>query len=154
MLGDFVLPRFLLSGITFFSGLVFIYAGIVFKNRIRFFFAATFHILAGLLFFIIIDINFLYFSLPMIWPVLMLFIAMSFLLSGFLRWHKMQTVNTVIGLAFSVLGVIFLLFSTKIITISFKSIALWWFPLFSLPYISVFIIWFFKRHAHVRESDE
>ncbi len=154
MLGNLEMPRFMLSGVTFFAGAMLLYAGIQLKNRIRFFFTATFLLLVSILFLILIDLRLVYVPLPMIWPLLMFFIAMSFLISGFFKFRKIQATYIVLAAAFSSLGFVFLLFTTKIITVSFKSIALWWFPLFLLPYVFAFIVWLFQRKKSAKDFDE
>lgn len=153
LIGDFTVPYLIFYLVSIISGLILWYAGVLLKTRVRFFLASTFLLLTGILLFVI-DLHPLYIPLPVIWPLMMLFIALSFMVSGFFCSRKLQAIYIVPAVAFSALGFIFLLFSTKVITISLTSAALWWFPLFLLPSLFAVIIWLFRKKHSVRVTDE
>jgi hypothetical protein len=153
LLGNFVVPRFILCGISLVSGSFLWYAGSLLNNRLRFFFASTFLLFTGVLL-LIIDLNPTFLPLPVIWPLLMLFIAISFIVSGFFHYRRALAMFIVPAVAFSCLGFIFLLFSTKVIPISLTSVALWWFPLFFLPSLTAFIIWLFHQKHTDKSTHE
>ena len=153
LIGDIQVPRFVLCTISLAVGMLLWYAGSILKNRARFFFASSFLLLTGILL-LAIDLNPRFFQMPVVWPLLMLFIAISFIVSGFLRFRKAHALYIVPAVAFSSLGFVFLLFSTNIISISLTSVALWWFPLFLLPSLSAFIIWLFRRKHGGRVHNE
>lgn len=153
LLGDLQMPRFVLAVSALIPGAILWYAGMLLKNRARFYFAATFLILTGCLL-LVLDVYPYSIPLPVIWPLLMLIIALSFISSGFLRYRKVHAIYIVPAVAFSILGFIFLLFTTKVITVSFISVALWWFPLFFLPAASAFVLWLFQKSHISRDSNE
>lgn len=144
MLGSVRIPGFVFSVPTLLSGVLIGYAGLCLKYRMRFMFAATFLVLSGAL------LLFLEFApsgidLPAIWPVLMLFLGISFLAAGFLNYRALHAVYVAPAFVFAVLGFFFLLFSTHVITLSLTAIVLWWFPLILVPSILVFVVWVFKK---------
>lgn len=152
MLGELRMPRFSVTILSLVPGIILWYAGILIKNRVRFYFAATFLLLTGVLLFLV-DLNLMYISLRSIWPFLMFFISVSFLISGFYRYNKVHAMYIVPAAAFFLLGLVFLLFSTRIITVSLASVALWWFPLFFLPTLLTFILWLFRKKHTDRERN-
>jgi len=153
LLGNYQIPRYLFSLPALVSGGLLWYAGMFLKNRTRFLFAATFLILAGgLLFFI--DIGVVSVSLPVVWPLLMLFVGIAFSVSGYLGSGKLHAVYVAPALVFAGLGFFFLLFTTRVITLSFTAVVLWWFPLLCLPSILSFIIWVFRKGHKDRVGDE
>lgn len=153
MLGNLRMPRFSMSFLSLITGIILWYAGILLKNRVRFFFAATFLLLTSVLLFFI-DFNFMYILLPVVWPILMVFVAISFTVSGFLCYHKLHAMYIVLSLAFSGLGVLFFLFSSKLITLSFITVVLWWFPVLFLLSVISLVIWLFQRISAVRDINE
>jgi hypothetical protein len=152
MLGDLRLPRFVLSCIAFLCGSVMWYAGILLKNRARFFFAATFLVLTGIMM-LILDAGFISVSLPVVWPLFMIFVGIAFLVSGVIRYRKLHAMYLTPALAFLGLGILFLLFSTHLIQLSLIRVVLWAFPIVFLPLAVTLIIWFARKGSGNRESD-
>jgi hypothetical protein len=144
MLGSVRIPGFVFSVPTILSGVLIGYAGLCLKYRMRFMFAATFLILSGALL-LYLDFAPSGIDLAAIWPVLMLFLGISFLAAGFLNYRSLHAVYVAPAFAFAALGFFFLLFSTHIITLSLTSIVLWWFPLLLVPSILVFVVWVFRK---------
>jgi len=146
ILGIFVFPRFSISVFSLICGIILWYAGVLLRDRFRFFFTATLLSLSGLLF-LLIDLGFIELTLRGIWPFFMLFVGISFMVGGSLRFRRLHAVYIVPALAFAALGFVFLLFSTSLIHVSLVSLVLWWFPLLILPSIVSFFVWLSrKRH--------
>lgn len=135
------------------SALLLGWAGILYKNRIRFNFAACFLLLTGGLL-LFLDLGWVTIPLPGIWPFLMLFVGCSFMFSGYLKKKQLHPSYIVPAIAFSGLGFVFLLFSTEIITVSFVSVVLWWFPLLLLPAGISVLIWLFHRNKDPDSFDK
>ncbi len=141
---DYRPPRFLLPLASVLSGILLWFAGVQVEKRARFFFAATFLLLTGGMF-ILLDAGLLSIPFPAIWPFLMPFIGISFIVSGYLRYRRVHVVYMAPAVAFSGLGFLFLLFATDVITVSIGSIVLWWFPVLLLPSIISMVIWLVQR---------
>lgn len=144
MLGSMRIPGFVFSVPTVLSGLLIGYAGLCLKYRMRFMFAATFLVLSGALL-LFLDLFPSGVDLPSIWPVLMLFLGISFLVAGYLNYRSLHAVYVAPAFAFAGLGFFFLLFSTHVIRLSLTAIVLWWFPLLLVPSILVFVVWVFRK---------
>lgn len=153
MLGNVAIPRFVISVPAILSGLLLMSAGLCLKSRMRFHFAATFLILTGTLLFLI-DIRTLNIDLPSIWPILMLFLGISFSVSGYLSSRKLLAVYIAPAIAFAGLGFIFLLFTTHVIRLSFTAVVLWWFPILLVPSVLSFIIWVFRKGRKDQAGDD
>lgn len=153
MLGNLPVPRFFFSLPTIVSGIVLLYAGLYLENRIRFFFASIFLFLTGALLFLI-DIGTIRVHLPSVWPVLMLFVGISFSAAGFINYRRLLAVYLAPAFVFAGLGFFFLLFTTHVITISFTTVVLWWFPFLLIPSLLSFIIWVFQKGRKDRAGDE
>jgi len=153
MLGIFDFPRFSISVFSLFCGIILWYAGILLRDRFRFFFTATLLSLSGLML-LLIDFRVIELTLRGIWPFFMLFIGISFMIAGSLRFHRLHAVYIVPALAFAALGFVFLLFSTSLIPFSLKSLVLWWFPLLILPSIISFFIWLSQKRHHNHDGND
>lgn len=154
LLGSLSVPRFVFSVPALVSGCFLWYAGMYLKNRARFFFAATFLALAGCLLFFI-DTGLVQLRLPTAWPLLMLFVGCAFSVSGYLNYRKLHAVYIAPAFVFAGLGFFFLLFTSRVITLSFTAVVIWWFPLLLLPSILSVAIWVFRKGKKGdRESDE
>ena len=85
----------------------------------------------------------------------MLFVGCAFSVSGYLNYRKMHAVYIAPAFVFAGLGFFFLLFTTRVITLSFTAVVIWWFPLLLLPSILSVAIWVFRKGKKGdRESDE
>ncbi len=153
MLGNLPVPRFFFSIPTIVSGIVLWYAGLYLENRMRFFFAGAFLVLTGALL-VLIDIGIVRVHLPSVWPVLMLFVGISFSAAGFLNYRKLLAVYLAPAFVFAGLGFFFLLFTTRVIKISFTTVVLWWFPFLLIPSLISFIVWVFQKGRKDRAGDE
>ena len=153
MLGIFEFPRFSISVFSLLCGIILWYAGILLRDRFRFFFTATLLSLSGLLF-LLIDLGFIELTLRGIWPFLMLFIGISFMIGGSLRFRRLHAVYIVPALAFTVLGFLFLLFSTSVIRVPLVSLVLWWFPLLILPSVVSFFVWLSRKKRENHDGNE
>ena len=153
MLGIFYFPRFSISVFSLVCGIVLWYAGILLRDRFRFFFTASLLSLSGLLV-LLIDLKCIVLTLRGIWPFFMLFIGISFLVAGSLRFRRLHAVYIVPAVAFTVLGFLFLLFSTSLIHISLESMALWWFPLLILPSVVSFFVWLSRKRHDNHDGNE
>ena len=146
LLSDFRMPRFSVFPFCFLAGSVLWYTGLHLEKRSRFIFAATFLGLTGLLF-AGIDFDLIAIPLPVIWPLLSLFVGISFSVSGYLRYGKPRAGYVVPAVAFAGLGFVFFLFSSDIINLSFIPVFLWWFPLILVPTLVSIIIWLFRKNG-------
>lgn len=153
MLIDLHFPRFSISLFSITCGGILWYSGMVFKKRLRFFFAAILLSLTGL-FLLLIDVGLVHLPLPGVWPFLMLFIGISLLISGSVVYRRALAVYVVPAVAFASLGSIFLLFSTDIIPGSITSFVLFWIPFLILPTIISVIIWLTRKRLDTRSVDE
>jgi len=153
MLGDLEMIPFTFSVLVLVSGAILFYAAVLLRNHALFFFAATFLLLTGILL-VCIDIDVLFVPLRLIWPLLMLFIAFSFMVAGFFRYRRLHAMYVAPSVAFTVLGFLFLLFSTKVINASLTAIALWWFPLFFAAFLISVTIWLFRNKLTSRDADD
>jgi hypothetical protein len=152
MLGDLHLPRFCLTILSFAFCALLWYSGVNLGNRARFFFAATFLFLTGILTFVI-DIGLVTVSFSAVWPFLMMFVGVSFFVSGAIRYRRLHSMYIAPGLAFLGLGILFLLFSFHLIPLSLSTAVLWGFPVFLLPLGVAFIIWFVRKISHGKDVD-
>lgn len=146
MLMNLELPRFTVAIVGIASGALLWVAGVFMRNRVRFFFSATFLFMTGTLF-LLMDSGACQFRFPDVWPLLMLFIGLSFIVSGFTRYHRLSAIFMVPSLAFATLGFLFMLFSTRLIPVSFTTVVLWWVPLLLLPATITFVIWLVRRRG-------
>ena len=153
MEGDLRLPRFLLSDVALICGGLLLCTGILLRNRIRFFFASCFLLLTGVLLFLI-DIGLIITPLSIIWPVLMIFLGVSFIMSGYICHHKVKIAFMVPAIAFILLGCIFFLFTTDVIAVSFSTVVLWIGPIVLLPLGILFLVWLFRKRKSSGNSDE
>lgn len=153
MLGDLEMIPFTFSLLVLVSGGMLLYAAVLLKHHVLFFFAATFLLLTGILL-VSIDLGIFFIPLRLIWPLLMLFISFSFMVAGFFRYRRPHAMYIAPSVAFSALGVLFLLVSTKVINASLTAIALWWFPLFVATFLISIIIWLFRNKFASRETDD
>jgi len=145
LLGSGRFPIYALSFASVFVGAWIWYAGYVLGHRRRFYFASTFLFLtAALLFFMKAGVI----ALPhrAVWPFLMLFVGIAFLVAGHARLDKFHPAYFIPAVAFSGLGFFFLLFTTDIIPFSLGSVVLWWSPVIFLPAILSFSIWLYRRN--------
>lgn len=141
---DFRPPKYLLPLASIISGVLLWFGGVQVRKRARFFFAATFLCLTGGLF-LLLDAGLVSIPFSSIWPFLMLFIGIGFIVSGYLQYRRLHVVYMAPAIAFSALGFLFLLFASDIITVSIRSIVLWWFPILLLPTVISMLIWLFQR---------
>ncbi len=146
MLMNLELPRFTVAIVGLTSGALLWHAGSTMRKRVQFIFTATFLFMTGILF-LFIDLGVCPFGFPAVWPLLMLFIGLSFIVSGFVRYHRLSAIFMVPALAFAALGFLFMLFSTHVIPVSFTTVVLWWVPLLLLPGFITFVIWFVRRRG-------
>ncbi len=146
MLMNLELPRFTVAIVGIVSGSLLWFAGFTVLKRVPFFFSATFLFMTGMLF-LLIDLGVCPVRFPAVWPLLMLFIGLAFIVSGFVRFHRLSANFMVPALAFAALGFIFMLFSTHLIPVSFTTVVLWWVPLLLLPAIITFVIWLARRRG-------
>ncbi len=146
MLMNLELPRYTVAIVGIVSGAFLWHAGSAMHNRIHFLFTATFLFLTGMLF-LLIDAGVFPFRFPGVWPLLMLFVGLSFIVSGFFRYHRLSAIFMVPALAFAALGFMFMLFSTHLIPVSFTTVVLWWVPLLLLPALITFVIWLVRRRG-------
>lgn len=153
MLGNVSVSHFVISIPAILSGLLLMAAGLCLKNRMRFLFTATFLILTGTLLFLI-DVHTVNIDLPAVWPILMLFLGISFTVSGYLSSRKILAVYVAPAIVFAGLGFIFLLFTTRVIRLSFTAVVLWWFPLLLIPSVLSFIVWVFQKGRKDQAGDE
>ncbi len=153
MLGDLEMIPFTFSLLVLVSGGILLYAAVILKRHTLFFFAATFLVLTGILL-ICIDLDILVVPLRLIWPLLMLFIAVSFTVAGYFRYRRMKAMYLAPSIAFFALGLVFLLFSTKVINSSLTAITLWWFPLFVASFLISVLIWLFRNKFASRDADD
>jgi len=126
-------------------GLFLAWSGHYFEDRFRFHFSASFLLLSGFLL-LLLDLGLFSIPLPSVWPFLMLFVGLSFMISGMIRYRRAHPMFIVPAFFFFALGFLFLLFSTDIIHVSLVSLALWWLPLLLVPTIVSFLLWLFRRH--------
>lgn len=152
MLTDIHFPRFSVSPFAIACGLLFWYSAPFLRNRLRFSFAASMLTLTGLLF-LFLDFGLVKMPVHGVWPFLMLFVGMSFLVSGSLEYRKAHAVYIVPALAFFVLGGVFLLFSTDIIPLSIMSFVFLWFLLLILPTLISVLIWVSRRRRNAGGPD-
>lgn len=146
MLIDYSFPRFMVACAALIPGLVLLRVGMVVSHQSRFYFAATFLVLTGLLF-LCIDLGLCPVRFSAVWPTLMLFTGMSFLSSGYLRHRKLEISYLVPAIAFTLLGFLFMLFSTRMVRVSFTTVVLWWSPIVFLPMCISLVIWLFRRRG-------
>jgi hypothetical protein len=152
MLTDIHFPRYSVSSFAILCGII-LWCSVPFlKNRLRFSFAAVLMSLTGLLL-LFIDFGFVKMPIPDVWPFLMLFVGMAFLVSGSLEYRKAHAVYIVPALAFCVLGCLFLLFSTDIIPLSLMSFVFLWFLLLILPTVVSIIIWITRKRQDIGAPD-
>ncbi len=144
MLTDVTIPRLSISLIALFSAALLWWAGILIQIRTRFFFASVFLFLTGILFFIL-DFQLLHVPSRAVWPLEMLFIGCAFVVSGFIQYGRFHVIYMAPAIVFSALGFLFLLFSTEVISVSFASVVLWWFPILLIPSLASLFIWIFRR---------
>lgn len=146
LLSDFRVPRFTVFPLCFPAAGILWYAGLHLEKRSRFIFASSFLNLTGLLF-VCIDFALIPVPLPVVWPLLSLFVGISFSVAGYLRYGKPRAGYVVPALAFAGLGFVFFLFSADIITLSFIPVFLWWFPLILVPALVSIVIWLFRKNG-------
>ncbi len=151
MLGDLRLPKFILPLISFLSAGVLLSAGILLRTHSRFSFAATFLLLTGGLM-LFVDLGVVALSLRVLWPVMTLFVGVSFLSSGFMRFRRPRAVFVTPAVVFLFLGIVFLLFSTRQLRFSILSEYVWWYPVVFLPVIA-FVVWYIRRNAYGKGHD-
>lgn len=152
MLGDLRLPRFSLTVLSFAFCFLLWYSGVNLGNRARFFFAATFLFLTGSLM-LVIDLGVVAVSFPVVWPFLMVFVGVSFFVSGAIRYRRLHAMYIAPGIAFLGFGVLFLLFSFHLIPLSLTSAVLWGFPIFLLPLVITIIIWFVRKGSPGKDAN-
>jgi len=144
LLGSGRFPIYALSLCSLVLGFLLWNAGVALGHRRRFYFSATFLVLTGIfLFFMKAGII----TLPhrAVWPFLMLFLGIAFLVAGHARLDGFHPAYFVLAVAFAGLGFLFLLFTTDIIPFSLGSVVLWWSPIIFLPAILSVTIWLFRR---------
>ncbi|HHU36084.1 MAG TPA: hypothetical protein GXZ47_02525 [Treponema sp.] len=153
LLGNYRMHPFTISLVALVSGVFLWISGMIIHKRARFFFAATFLFLTGILL-LLLDFNVLDFPARGIWPLLMLFVGTAFTVSGYLHYRKIHAMYIVPSLVFSVLGFVFLLFSTDIITFSLRSLVMWWLPLLFIPSLVSLIVWLIQRKKAVKNGND
>ncbi len=153
MLGNYRVPPFAGGMLSLVSGVFLWFCGMIIKNRARFFFSATFLVLTGFLL-LLLDLDLFSLTARDTWPLLMLFVGTAFTVSGYLHYRKIHALYFVPSLAFSVLGFVFLLFTTDIISVSLRSVVLWWLPLLFIPSLVSFVVWLVQRKRVVGTENE
>lgn len=148
LLGNYQMQPFTVSLVALASGVFLWFSGMIIHNRARFFFSATFLFLTGILL-LLLDFDILAIPARGIWPLLMLFVGSAFTVSGYLHYRKAHAMYIVPSLAFSALGFIFLLFSTDVISVSLRSLVLWWLPLLFIPSLVSLLVWIIQRKRAV-----
>lgn len=144
LLGNVHFPRFSVSGFSILCGMLLGHTALVLKTRLRFYLASIFLLLIGALL-LFIDIGLVVLPLPGVWPFLMLFLGISFLVAGSLARRRAEAVYVVPALAFAALGTLFLLLSTDLIPVSKTLLALLWCPLLVLPTAVSVLIWLSRK---------
>jgi hypothetical protein len=153
VLGNFLFPRFTISSFAIVCAVFLAYSGIRLRNRLWFYFAACFLFLSGFLF-LLMDIGFVLLPLPKIWPFFMLFIGISFMVSGSAYYRTLRPVYIVPSIAFAGLGFFFLLITVDLLPFSVKFLVLWWGPLLAAPGLITLIVWLFRKRSTRQSSDE
>lgn len=143
LVSEFPFPRYSVSAATLFFGAFFWLSALHFKTLYRFYFASVFLLQTGGLLFLH-DAGLGFLPLKALWPFFMIFIAVSFVVSGFIRYRRPKPSFIVPSAGFLVLGFVFLLFSSEIISISFISFALFAFPLVFVP-VSISVLYWLVR---------
>lgn len=144
-LGSGRFPIYALSLCSLILGFLLWYAGLALGHRRRFYFSSTFLVITGLFLFCL-KAGIVTLPLRAVWPFLMLFLGIAFLVAGHARLDGFHPAYFVPAVAFSGLGFLFLLFTTDIIPFSLGSVVLWWSPVIFLPAILSFLIWLFRRN--------
>ena len=144
MLGDVHFPPFSVSSFSIACGILLGYTACGLKDRLRFYFASIFLLLTGTLL-LLVDVGFVILPFPAIWPFLMLFIGVSFLVAGSLARRRAEAVYIVPALAFAALGTFFLLLTANLIPVSKFSLVLLWCPLLLLPTAVAVLIWLSRK---------
>ncbi len=152
MLSSYRFPRFLIPVFALCCGAFLWYSGVLLENRLRFFFAALFLSLTGLLM-LLIDLGAVSLPLRKVWPVLMLIVAFSFLASGYNEYRRPLATYVAPAAAFAVLGAVFLLFSINIIPGSIVTLAFVWLPLLALPSLIAILVWLYRIRRDCRQND-
>jgi len=147
LLGDIRFPPFLVSVLSLVFSLLLWYTAVLVGNRVRFYFAATFLFQVGILL-LLLDLDLVSIPLPRTWPFLMLFVGLSFLFAGLVRYRKPTAIYLVLALTFCGLGGLFLLLSTGFVPGSLKTVLLEWFPLVLIAAGAGLILWLYSsRHT-------
>lgn len=153
MLIEHSFPYFAISSIALGFGLFFWFCALNYKVYFRFYFA-SFYLLQLGVFLLIHNLGFGLLPLKTLWPCFMIFISLSFLASGFIKYHRPRPVFIVLAIAFLFLGFLFLLFSSDIITLSFISFVLFSVPIFVVPVAVLFLSWLFNERSRSEAIDE
>ena len=144
LLGNVHFPHYSVSAFSLVCGILLGSTACALKNRLRFYLASIFLLLTGTLL-LLIDVGFVDLPLPAVWPFLMLFVGISFLIAGSLARRRAEAVYIVPALAFAVLGSLFLLLTANLIPASISSLALLWCPLLLLPTAVSVLIWLSRK---------
>lgn len=109
------------------SGAVFLYVSLAIKKNFWFTFLGISLLLNSFLI-LISETGILPWSLAQIWPVIVIISGISFIAASIIFNRKLPISVWVPSFVLMFLGVLFLLFSTDIITIPFRQIAAKWWP--------------------------
>jgi hypothetical protein len=149
---DIPFPRFSVSLFSVFFGALFWLAALYFKTLYRFYFSSVFLLQTGCLL-LLHDAGLGFLPYKALWPFFMIFIAVSFVVSGYIRYRRGKPSYIVPAAGFLVLGVVFLLFSADIITLSFISCVLFVFPLVCVPLGVTGLYWFVRTRIAAGAPD-
>lgn len=149
LLGSGRFPVYALSLCSLVLGFFLWYAALTLGHRRRFYFSSTFLVITGLFLFCL-KAGIVTLPTRAVWPFLMLFLGIAFLVAGHARLDGFHPAYFVPAVAFSGLGFLFLLFTTDIIPFSLGSVVLWWSPVIFLPALLSIVIWLLRRDKKPR----
>ena len=110
-------------------GAVFLYFTLSFTHNSFHFFLGIFCALSGI-FFGLVTSGVIPKTIHEWWPVSVVFASLALLASGFYKAHKLRIAYTFPAITLLLFGIVFLLFSFRIIPCSFKSFVLMFIPFF------------------------
>lgn len=119
---------FLRSGIAVVLGFFFLYYSMAKKKTIWSLFLGISLTLVGF-FILLLDLNFIDYSITELWPVIVIICGFSYLAAGLSIKKKLTVSVAVLSFVLTVMGIFFLLFSINIIDIPFVVFAARWWPI-------------------------
>jgi hypothetical protein len=122
------LLRMLVSYIMVFSGVILSVLAFTLRKKPIYIFFSSFFILFGV-FFLLLTFEIIPLTFKETWPVLAIFASLSFIPSGWYKYHGVKMNYIVCALGFLLLGVMLLFFSLDVVPFSFKDMVLEWWPL-------------------------